>query len=143
MLLCVSYSLGVDSYVNSSICICRKLEYGIVNVKMSGRLKVMCKGMLTPRKFMQRKRKMVVFKDAADEAEQKNWWRLMKLIDETGSAVSVLNSEKMKNQTIPKALVVGTLMRFKQLKKWNLVAEVYSNAVFFVFFSFLFYEFDS
>lgn len=84
----------------------------------------MCKGMLTPRKFMQRKRKMVVFKDAADEAEQKNWWRLMKLIDETGSAVSVLNSEKMKNQTIPKDLVVGTLMRFKQLKKWNLVAEI-------------------
>ena len=140
MFLCVSYSLGVDSYVNSSLCVCRKLEYGIVEVKISGRLKVMCKGMLTPRKFMQRKRKTVVFKDAADETKQKKWWRLMNLIDETGSAVSVLNSEKMKNQTIPKDLVVGTLIRFKQLKKWNLVAEVYFNAVFFVFF-FSFFSF--
>lgn len=112
-----------------------------MNVKMSGRLKVMCKGMLTPRKFMQRKRKTVVFKDAADEAEQKNWWRLLKLIDETGSAVSVLNSEKMKNQTIPKDLIVGTLIRFKQLKKWNLVAEVYCNAVSFVSYFILFFFF--
>jgi len=101
----------------------------------------MCKGMLTPRKFMQRKRKTVVFKDAADEAEQKNWWRLLKLIDETGSAVSVLNSEKMKNQTIPKDLIVGTLIRFKQLKKWNLVAEVYCNAVSFVSYFILFFFF--
>lgn len=30
----------------------------------------------------------------------------------------------MKNKTIPKDLVVGTLIRFKQLKKWNVVAEV-------------------
>lgn len=102
-------------------------------MKMSGRVKVVCKGMLVPRKFMQRKRKMVVFKDAADEADQKNWWRVMKLIDETGSAVSVLSSEKMKNQNIPKDLVVGTLIRFKQLKKWKLVAEVYPNAVFYLF----------
>ncbi|WJX21593.1 hypothetical protein P8452_11002 [Trifolium repens] len=102
----------------------RNSEYGIVKVKMSGRLKVVCKGMLTPRKFMQRKKKTVVFKDAADEAEQKNWWRLMNLITETGSAVSVLSSEKKKNQTIPKDLLVGTLIRFKQLKKWNHVAEI-------------------
>jgi len=47
-------------------------------------------------------------------------------IDESGSAVSVLSSEKINNQSIPKSLVVGTLIRFKQLKKWNLVAEVYS-----------------
>jgi hypothetical protein len=92
--------------------------------------------MLTPRKFMQRKKKTVVFKDAADEAEQKNWWRLMNLITETGSAVSVLSSEKKKNQTIPKDLLVGTLIRFKQLKKWNHVAEVYCNVAFFVFLEF-------
>ncbi|XP_058774909.1 pentatricopeptide repeat-containing protein At3g59040-like [Vicia villosa] len=102
-----------------------KSEYGIVRVKMSGRLKVVCKGMLTQRKFMQRKKKMVVFKDDDDEEpEKKNWLRLMKLIDESGSAVSVLSSEKMKNKTIPKDLVVGTLIRFKQLKKWNVVAEI-------------------
>lgn len=108
-----------------SVCVYSKSEYGIVRVKMSGRLKVVCKGMLTPRKFMQRKKQTVVFKDDADEAKKKNWWRLMKLIEESGSAVSVLSSEKMKNQTIPKDLVVGTLIRFKQLKKWNVVAEVY------------------
>ncbi|XP_045790093.1 pentatricopeptide repeat-containing protein At3g59040 [Trifolium pratense] len=102
----------------------RNSEYGIVKVKMNGRLKVVCMGMLKPRKFMQRKRKMVVFKDADDEAEQKNWWRLMNLITETGSAVSVLSSEKKKNQTIPKDLLIGTLIRFKQLKKWNHVVEI-------------------
>lgn len=107
------------------VFVCSKSEYGIVRVKMSGRLKVVCKGMLTQRKFMQRKKKMVVFKDDDDEAEKKNWLRLMKLIEESGSAVSVLSSEKTKNHTIPKDLVVGTLIRFKQLKKWNVVAEVY------------------
>ncbi|XP_057424047.1 pentatricopeptide repeat-containing protein At3g59040 [Lotus japonicus] len=102
-----------------------KLEYGIVTVKMRRRrLEVVCKGMLTPRKFMQRRRKNTVFKDAADEAEKKNWWKLMEQIDQAGSAVSVLSDEKLKNQTIPKDLVIGTLVRFKQLKKWNLVIEI-------------------
>lgn len=83
-------------------------------------------GMLTPRKFLQKRKKLEVFKDAADEAEQKNWRRLMKEIEETGSAVSVLRSERIKNEAIPKDLVLGTLVRFKQLKKWNLVGEVQS-----------------
>lgn len=104
--------------------VCSKLEYGIAKVKMGGRMEVVCKGMLAPRKFMQRRKKKMQFKDAADEAYQKNWWKLMNQIDETGSAVSVLSSEMMKNQTIPKDLVIGTLIRFKQLQKWNLVAEV-------------------
>lgn len=84
----------------------------------------MCRGMLKPRKFMQRRRKLEVFKDAADEADQRNWRRVMTEIEETGSAVSVLSSEKIINQTIPKDLVVGTLIRFKQLKKWNLVVQI-------------------
>lgn len=95
-------------------------------MKMCRRMEVVCGGMLKPRKFMQRRRKLEVFKDAADEADQRNWRRIMTEIDEAGSAVSVLSSEKNKNQTIPKDLVVGTLIRFKQLKKWNLVVEVYA-----------------
>lgn len=83
-------------------------------------------GMLTPRKFLQKRKKLEVFKDAADEADQKNWRRLMNEIEETGSAVSVLRSERIKNEAIPKDLVLGTLVRFKQLKKWNLVSEVQS-----------------
>lgn len=83
-------------------------------------------GMLTPRKFLQKRKKLEVFKDEADEAEQKNWRRLMNEIEETGSAVSVLRSERIKNEAIPKDLVLGTLVRFKQLKKWNLVSEVQS-----------------
>lgn len=78
-------------------------------------------GMLAPRKFLQRRKKIEVFKDSAD---QKNWRRLMKEIDETGSAVSVLTSEKTRNKTIPRDLVLGTLIRYKQLKRWNLVIEV-------------------
>ena len=81
-------------------------------------------GMLAPRKFMQRRKKVEVFKDAADEADQRNWRRLMNEIEETGSAVAVLGREKTKNQGVPKDLVVGTLVRYKQLKRWNLVREV-------------------
>ncbi|XP_016649342.1 PREDICTED: pentatricopeptide repeat-containing protein At3g59040 isoform X3 [Prunus mume] len=94
------------------------------NVKVRGRVGVVCMGMLAPRKFLQKRKKVEVFKDAADEAEQKNWRRLMNEIEETGSAVSVLKSERLKDKTIPKDLVLGTLVRFKQLKKWNLVSQI-------------------
>ncbi|KAM5580135.1 pentatricopeptide repeat-containing protein [Rosa sericea] len=94
------------------------------NVKMRGRLEVVCMGMLAPRKFLQKRKKVEVFKDVGDEADQKNWRRLMNEIEEKGSAVAVLKSEKLKNKTIPKDLVLGTLVRFKQLRKWNLVGEI-------------------
>lgn len=81
-------------------------------------------GMLAPRKFLRKRRKLEVFRDATDEADQKNWRRLMNEIEETGSAVAVLKSERLKNKEIPKDLVLGTLVRFKQLKKWKLVSEV-------------------
>lgn len=85
-------------------------------------------GMLAPRKLFQKRKKQEVFKDAADEEKQKNWRRLIKEIEETGSAVSVLKNEGIKNQAVSKDLVVGTLVRFKQLKKWKLVSEVCRDA---------------
>lgn len=84
--------------------------------------------MLAPRKFMQRRKKIEVFRDAADEAEQRKWRRMMKEIEEVGSAVSVLST---KNQALPRDLVLGTLVRFKQLKKWSLVSEVWKIHSFF------------
>ncbi|KAL0362226.1 UNVERIFIED_CONTAM: Pentatricopeptide repeat-containing protein [Sesamum calycinum] len=81
-------------------------------------------GMLAPRKFMQKRKKDEVFKDAADEADQRNWRKLMLEIEEADSAVAVLKSRRVKNQALPKDLVVGTLVRFKQLKKWHIVSEV-------------------
>ncbi|KAF6170621.1 hypothetical protein GIB67_020183, partial [Kingdonia uniflora] len=60
-----------------------------LQIKIHGKLEIVCRGMLEPRKFMQRKKKVEVFKDAADEANQKNWWKLMTEIDEAGSAVSI------------------------------------------------------
>lgn len=80
--------------------------------------------MLAPRKFMQKRRKAEVFKDAADEADQRNWRRLMKEIDDAGSAVSVLRTQRSRDKPLPRDLVLGTLMRFKQMRKWNLVSEV-------------------
>ncbi|KAK9083730.1 hypothetical protein Scep_030201 [Stephania cephalantha] len=94
------------------------------NVKVHGRMEVVCLGMLAPRKFMQRRKKVETFKDAADEADQKNWRRLMTEIDEAGSAVSILKSRRSKCEALPRDLVLGTLVRFKQLKKWNLVSEI-------------------
>ncbi|XP_028764483.1 pentatricopeptide repeat-containing protein At3g59040-like [Neltuma alba] len=101
-----------------------KSDNGIARVKISGRTLVVSMGMLAPRKFLQKRKKMEFFKDAAEEADKKNWWRLMKEIDETGSAVSVLRSERTKSQNIPRDLVVGTLIRYKQLKRWNHVCEI-------------------
>ncbi|KAF5744056.1 hypothetical protein HS088_TW08G00648 [Tripterygium wilfordii] len=93
-------------------------------VKIHGGLKIVSVGMLPPRKFLQKRKKVEVFKDAADEADQKNWRKLMTEIEEGGSAVSVLKSRRSKDQALPKDLVLGTLVRFKQLKKWNLVGEI-------------------
>lgn len=75
---------------------------------------------------MQKRRKVEVFKSAEDEADQKNWRKMMNEIEEVGSAVSVLRSRRDKNQALPKDLVLGSLVRFKQLKKWNLVSEVWT-----------------
>ncbi|KDO63441.1 hypothetical protein CISIN_1g007543mg [Citrus sinensis] len=94
------------------------------NFKVHRRVGVICMGMLAPRKFMQKRRKVEVFKDAADEAGKKNWRRLMNQIEEVGSAVAVLRSERTRGQPLPKDLVLGTLVRLKQLKKWNVVSEV-------------------
>lgn len=87
---------------------------------------MVCQGMLAPRKFMQRRKKIEVFENEADEEDQKNWRKMMNEIDEVGSAVSVLRTRRTKNQPLPKDLVLGTLVRFKQQKKWNIVAEVYN-----------------
>lgn len=94
------------------------------NFNVQRRARVVCQGMLAPRKFMQRRKKIEVFDDAADEEDQKSWRKMMNEIDEVGSAVSVLRTRRTKNQPLPKDLVLGTLVRFKQQKKWNIVAEV-------------------
>ncbi|XP_047310901.1 pentatricopeptide repeat-containing protein At3g59040 isoform X2 [Impatiens glandulifera] len=104
-----------------------KICEGLVGINVSicrRRAEIVCLGMLTPRKFMQRRKKVENFKDADDEADQKNWRKLMTEIEETGSAVSVLRTQRIRNEPLPKNLVLGTLIRFKQLRKWNLVSEI-------------------
>uniref|UniRef100_A0A0E0LS43 PROP1-like PPR domain-containing protein n=1 Tax=Oryza punctata TaxID=4537 RepID=A0A0E0LS43_ORYPU len=95
-----------------------------VKIKSSRRLEVVCRGMLTTRKFMQKKKEEEVYKDASDEAEQKNWRRMMREIEESGSAVSILKTQGSKKEPLPRDAVLGTFMRFKQLKKRNLVGEI-------------------
>lgn len=90
---------------------------------------MVCHGMLAPRKFVRKKREEV-FKDADDEAKQKNWKRMMTEIEESGSAVSILKTQRNTKGALPRDAVIGTLMRFKQLKKWNLVSEVYVLAAY-------------
>ncbi|MQL96528.1 hypothetical protein Taro_029207 [Colocasia esculenta] len=94
-------------------------------LKVSGRHEVVCLGMLAPRKFMERRRrKTEVFKDAADEADQMNWRRLMREIENEGSAISILRNRRSRGSPLKRDIVLGTLTRFKQLKKWNLVSEI-------------------
>jgi hypothetical protein len=105
---------------------CGLLIYN-VKIKSNRRLEVVCQGMLAPRKFVRKKREEV-FKDAADEAKQKNWRKMMSEIEESGSAVSILKTQRNTKEPLPRDAVLGTLVRFKQLKRWNLVSEVYPLA---------------
>ncbi|MQL94277.1 hypothetical protein Taro_026935, partial [Colocasia esculenta] len=99
-------------------------------LKVSGRHEVVCLGMLAPRKFMERRRrKTEVFKDAADEADQMNWRRLMREIENEGSVVSILRNRRSRGSPLKRDIVLGTLTRFKQLKKWNLVSELLQLSV--------------
>ncbi|CAO2838139.1 unnamed protein product [Amaranthus hypochondriacus] len=93
-------------------------------IKNHRRLEVVCLGMLAPRKLMQKRKKLENFKDAADEADQKSWRNMMQEIDETGSAVGVLRNRRASSESLSKDHVLGTLVRLKQLKKWNLVSEI-------------------
>ncbi|XP_074264181.1 pentatricopeptide repeat-containing protein At3g59040 [Silene latifolia] len=121
------FDLGLYCSSKPQICISKQNalpDSCYINFTNHRRLEFVCLGMLSPRKFMQRRRKIEVFKDAADEADQKNWRKLMLEIHETGSAVPVLRSRRASNESLPKDLVLGTLVRLKQLKKWNLVGEI-------------------
>lgn len=102
-------------------------------VRINGSLEIVARGMLAPRKFLQRRKKQEGFKDAADEMEQKNWRRMMREIEEQGCAVQVLRIQRTKGQALPRDLVLGTLVRFKQLKKWGIVGEVSSSTQPFLF----------
>ncbi|CAL5003545.1 unnamed protein product [Urochloa decumbens] len=122
-------AIGSQSPLSFPSSLCKaKVSSGlpICNVKMKSnrRLEVVCRGMLATRKFMQRKKKEEVFKDAADEAEQKNWRRMMREIEEAGSAVSILKTQRSGKEPLPRDVILGTLVRFKQLKKWNIVSEI-------------------
>ncbi|KAK2982144.1 hypothetical protein RJ640_028715 [Escallonia rubra] len=93
-------------------------------IKIHRRTEIVSLGMLAPRKFMQKRKKVEVFRDSDDEADQKRWRKLMNEIEEVGSAVTVLRTQRTKDQPLPKDMVLGTLVRFKQQKKWNLVTEI-------------------
>jgi pentatricopeptide repeat protein len=59
-----------------------------------------------------------------DEEAQRKWRKMMKDIETSGSAVPVLRSLRKKGKSLPKDLVLGTLVRFKQLKRWKIIAEI-------------------
>ncbi|CAO2837822.1 unnamed protein product [Amaranthus hypochondriacus] len=103
----------------------KQMAFGnLCYIKNHRRLEVVCLGMLAPRKLMQKRKKLENFKDAADEADQKSWRNMMQEIDETGSAVGVLRNRRASSESLSKDHVLGTLVRLKQLKKWNLVSEI-------------------
>ncbi|URE23570.1 tify domain [Musa troglodytarum] len=122
-------AIGSRSLLSFSCNLCKTKVLVIgsfrpLDVKTKISFEIVCHAMLQPRKFMQRRKKVEVFKDAADEAEQKKWRKLMKEIEELGSAVPILKTQRAKMDALPRDLVLGTLVRFKQLKKWDLVSEI-------------------
>ncbi|XP_042470833.1 pentatricopeptide repeat-containing protein At3g59040-like isoform X2 [Zingiber officinale] len=111
---------------SSQLCKPRMRVAGIPqpqNIKVKRSFEIICHAMLAPRKHMQRKT-VEVYKDAADAANQRNWRKLMAEIEELGSAVPVLKTRRAKEDALPRDLVLGTLVRFKQLKKWDIVSEI-------------------
>ncbi|XVF14463.1 hypothetical protein REPUB_Repub09cG0062600 [Reevesia pubescens] len=64
---------------------------------------VISMGMLAPRKFLKKRKKVEHFKDAADE---------------------VLRRQRANDQSLPRDLVLGTLVRFKQMTKRHFVSEI-------------------
>ncbi|KAF3325687.1 pentatricopeptide repeat-containing protein [Carex littledalei] len=104
-----------------------KLPISLQNLKTKDharRLEVVCYDMLAPRKFMRKKKKEEIFANPADEIRQKNWRKMMTEIEQSGSAVESLRKQKNKVEVLPRELVLGTLIRFKQLKKWDIVSEI-------------------
>lgn len=59
-----------------------------------------------------------------DEGAQRKWRKMMKDIETSGSAVPILRSLRKRGEPLPRDLVLGTLVRFKQLKRWNIIAEI-------------------
>ncbi|KAJ4846006.1 hypothetical protein Tsubulata_040722, partial [Turnera subulata] len=90
----------------------------------NGRLNVVARGVAPHGKSVRHRNKGELLKGADKKTDQNNWRRLMKQIEDTDSPVAVLRNESLKHQALPRDLVLGTLVRFKQLKKWNLVCEV-------------------
>ena len=81
---------------------------------------VISMGMLAPRKFFKKRKKVEHFKD---EANQKSWRRLMKEIEDTGSASTVLRRQRTNDQSLPKDLVLGTFVRFKQMNNGTMLVR--------------------
>ncbi|KAJ4816019.1 Pentatricopeptide repeat-containing protein [Rhynchospora pubera] len=121
-------AIGSQSLLSFSSNICKpKLHIPLGNLRIKNnarRLEVLCYDMLAPRKFMRKKKKEEIFANPADELKQKSWRKMMKEIETSGSAVESLRKQKNKAEVLPKDLVLGTLVRFKQLKKWDIVSEI-------------------
>ncbi|KAF3785180.1 Pentatricopeptide repeat-containing protein [Nymphaea thermarum] len=86
---------------------------------------VVCLSMLAPRRFLwSKKKKKEVFKDKEDGLQQQNWRKLMSDIEESGSAVSVLRRRRICGEDLSRDVVLGTVLRFNQMKKWEIVCEL-------------------
>lgn len=55
--------------------------------------------------------------------KQVKWEKMMREIEESDSAVSVLQTHR-EAKTLSKKTILGTLMRLRQLKKWSSIVEV-------------------
>lgn len=136
----VKYGFAGVGITDDRCCFSYKVDvlgnvpYSLKSTSSATRLKIACHGMLAPRKFMRRKKKVgEEFKDDTTKAEVVKWRKMMVEIEQSGSAVPVLKNQlansikKDKNAgspSLPYSVVIGTLVRFKQLKKWNIVSEI-------------------
>ncbi|XP_057865110.1 pentatricopeptide repeat-containing protein At3g59040 isoform X2 [Cryptomeria japonica] len=60
---------------------------------------------------------------SSSPSSEREWREMMMDIESCGSAVPVLRSLLTRRRHLPRELLVGTLVRFTQLKQWNTVTE--------------------
>ncbi|CAN6465431.1 unnamed protein product [Victoria cruziana] len=92
--------------------------------KMRRNRDVVCLSVMAPRRFMWSKKKKEAFKENEDKLQQKNWRKLMSEMEESGSPVSVLRRRRICVEYLSRDVVLGTVLRFKQMKKWDIVCEL-------------------
>ncbi|KAH9306241.1 hypothetical protein KI387_010645, partial [Taxus chinensis] len=70
------------------------------------------------------KKTLLSSSSSSSSSPDREWKKMMTEIETSGLAVPVLRNLLTKRKHLPREFLVGTLVRFNQLKQWNIVTEI-------------------